>query len=301
MSHKKRPLKIGFSDTFGTAIGFFTDVLSRKYELTRDDQNPEVLIFGDPNFGQSHWQYDPTKVVKVFYTGENVRPTYFQHDFAISFDHVNSFWHYRLPLYVLEIWALWNNDKLAIWESQKRIRESGNFPDKTFKYAYVQTNPNCIPRTKFIEKLFHLGENIRCAGPHFNNTGFILPRNDIRTKLDFCRQAKFTICYENGTWPGYATEKLLNAFCAHSIPVYWGSSTIEREFNEKAFVNRHNFRTDEEMLRWIDQLDKDPILYSNILSQLPFTDWIEPDVMNIDTFLSWWDENPMSKVKNALS
>jgi hypothetical protein len=38
----RKKLILGFSDTFGTAVKFFTDVLGQYYEVIRDDQNPGV-------------------------------------------------------------------------------------------------------------------------------------------------------------------------------------------------------------------------------------------------------------------
>ncbi len=68
----KPELVLGFTDTFSTVEKFFTDILSPYYEIVRNDQNPDYLIFGDSNFGQNHWSYDQTMVRKILFTGENV-------------------------------------------------------------------------------------------------------------------------------------------------------------------------------------------------------------------------------------
>ena len=100
----KPPLRLGFSDTFLTAERFFVDVLGSYYDIIRDDENPKYLIFGDSNFGQSHNRFNG-RAKKIFYTGENVRPDYLTYNHAITFDLESSPKHYRLPLYVLDMFS----------------------------------------------------------------------------------------------------------------------------------------------------------------------------------------------------
>ena len=36
--------------------------------------------------------------------------------------------------------------------------------------------------------------------------------------------------------PGYVTEKIVNAFLAGSIPIYWGSRAVLEIFNPESFI-----------------------------------------------------------------
>ena len=47
---------------------------------------------------------------------------------------------------------------------------------------------------------------------------------------------KFVMAFENKDKPGYVTEKILNAFLAGAVPIYWGSSTAVEIFNLNSFV-----------------------------------------------------------------
>ena len=47
-------LKLGFADTFGSVPIFFTELFSQRYNVIRDDENPDYLIFVDRNFGTSN-------------------------------------------------------------------------------------------------------------------------------------------------------------------------------------------------------------------------------------------------------
>jgi len=47
---------------------------------------------------------------------------------------------------------------------------------------------------------------------------------------------RFAIVMENSNFAGYVSEKLLNAFLAESIPVYFGAEDVGMYFNERAMI-----------------------------------------------------------------
>lgn len=283
-----RPLKLGFADTFGTATMFFTNVLKQRYDVTIDNENPDYLIFGDSNFGSTHWKY---KCKKIFYTGENVRPTYFTYDHAITFDHEMSPKHYRLPLYVLEMdmmrWECVVDDYL--WLTNKRPDTDWDqvYADKRSICTYLQSNPNCSVRNDFV-KFVMSKKQVDCGGPHFNNIGRIIPR-DIHQTIKFLNIGMFNIAFENGSYPGYTTEKILNCFYANTIPIYWGNKLVSRDFNTKAFINCHDYSSFDDVLAAIEELRTDKNKYLDVLSQPVFPHNIPNQYTNLDSFLDWWD------------
>jgi hypothetical protein len=105
----KPKLRLGFTDYYKTLDDFFMSVLSESFDIERDDINPDYLIFCDETFGQNNLNYDPNKVVKIFFTGENRRPYNYKAHHAISFDHLDGHQFYRLPLYVLDNWVQTKN------------------------------------------------------------------------------------------------------------------------------------------------------------------------------------------------
>src|SRR5208283_3756739 len=54
-------------------------------------------------------------------------------------------------------------------------------------------------------------------------------------KYEFFNRVKhqFSICFENNSYPGYCTEKIMDAFLVDSLPVYWGAPDIHKNWNEK--------------------------------------------------------------------
>ena len=81
---KNSKIKLAFVDFWGGFIpdnNYFFNLLSKHFNIELSE-NPDFLIYSC--FGGKHARYNCTK---IFYTGENVRPNYWETDFSISFDY----------------------------------------------------------------------------------------------------------------------------------------------------------------------------------------------------------------------
>lgn len=66
-------------------------------------------------------------------------------------------------------------------------------------------------------------------------------------KLDTIRNYKFALCFENGQYPGYITEKIIDCFVAGVIPIYRGAKDISDYIPSGLFVDAESFDSFEEM------------------------------------------------------
>lgn len=259
-------LKIGFVDYFNPVDEFFTDILSEDFEIVRDDANPDYLFFCDENFGERNKQYDPNKVRKIFYTGENRRPYNYVCHHAISFDHLDGPQFYRLPLYALENWV---NQKKLRWKDIRDFKRTMRAKDKEGFCSFVVRNGGCAERNDIFNRLNDY-KTVDAGGPLFNNVGGPIDQDGFNshvTKTNFIKNRKFHIAYENSMWPGYVTEKILHGFLGESIPIYWGSPVVDTDFNPRAFINRHTFNNTQDMIDFIKIVDTDDKLYDDIMSE----------------------------------
>ena len=224
-----------------------------------DNENPDYLIFGDDNFGTNNTKFNKKDVVKIFYTGENRRPEDYDCHYAISFDHNYSNWHYRLPLFVIYMWAL------------DQIHNTG------YDYYHILQDNEPAPKTDFCS--FVVGN----------------PNCEIRNDF-FNRSRKFNICFESSSHPGYVTEKILHAFYAKTVPIYWGSPTVTADFNPHAFINVNDFRNLDEVVEFVKVLDSDDMLYNNILAASPFAGNVPRDYMLLNNFLNWFESTVYNKI-----
>lgn len=280
-----KKLRLGFSSTFGTAENYFTWALKQRYDLEVVSPNEcDYLIFGEGNTGSDHYNYKNCK--RILYTGENYRPNYFTYDHAITFDHENSNKHYRLPLWVLEIHQYMNTGNSPYLDYLNTPRKRKSIPSGFC--SFVQSNPNMMLRNNFVKKLSEY-KTVDCGGPLMNNIGYVLPRDDAKHKKDFINDRKFNIAFENGIYPGYCTEKILDALYADTIPIYLGSNTVDRDFNSDRFINTHTYNNLELVIGAVKELDADDKKWLEMVNQPVWKGGVMPDVADVNNFLDWWE------------
>merc|ERR1719248_199636 len=54
--------------------------------------------------------------------------------------------------------------------------------------------------------------------------------------VDRYRDYDFVVTFENTDTDGYVTEKIVSAFLAQAIPIYWGTPRVKEMFNPEAFL-----------------------------------------------------------------
>lgn len=282
-----KTFKLGFAD-FGMSPDWVINILKTRYNVIRDDESPHILIFGDENFGNKNESYDHTKVLKVFFTGENRRFWNYKCHVGITFDHINDDIHFRLPLYVHEF------NSLIVEQGFPTYDKIDAPVDKTGFASFVVSNPNSSKRNSLFN-LINSYKKVDSAGPVLNNIGYVIPRST-KDKIDFLKTRKFHLAFENSSYAGYTTEKILHAFYAKTVPIYWGNPTVEMDFNPDAMISWHDYMDDEKFLKRIIEVDNDDDLYYHMLNQPMFKNNTPNKFMNMDIFLDWWEKNVMGRL-----
>jgi hypothetical protein len=142
--------------------------------------------------------------------------------------------NYRLPLWLLQFdWfgkgsAYGNPNQLIPIHSLYRSR---SFQDRNHMCVSIFNRDPAGNRMSFLRALSERGLPIHAYGKPFSNWFF-----GESQKLAVLSMFRFAQCFENSAMPGYHTEKIVHAFFAGCIPVYWGSNTLHLEFNEQAIV-----------------------------------------------------------------
>ena len=266
-------IKLDFVDFWGGYIktdNFFYNLLKDDYEIEISD-NPDVVFFSI--FGGNHHHY---KCKKVFYTGENIPPNFSQCDYSFSFDWLDDNRNYRLPLYVL-------------YSTYSRILDPKAIDISLVKRKFCNTvisNCGASYRNNFINALSKY-KKVDWGGGCNNNVG-----GAVRDKIIFHNQYKFTVAYENdayrGEYPGYTTEKLMEAMVGMSLPIYRGNPEVYKDFNTQSFINYYDFVNENEMIEYITYLDNNDEEYLEKLfhfwhvnNEIPFNNRNE----NIKQFL----------------
>jgi hypothetical protein len=258
-----RTIKLNFTDFWHPAT---TDaiqknpiyrILSKRWDIQLSSR-PDFLIYSWKGF--EHLKYD---CIRIFYTGENIRPPYDECDYAFSFDYPITERNYRLPLYRLfDEYALLFQPRNPI----KITSENRKF------CSFLVSNPNAPERTNFFSKLSTY-KQVDSGGKALNNIGYQI--GSWADKISWIENYKFSIAFENSRYPGYTTEKLLHALVSNTIPIYWGNPLVGKDFNTKAFINCHDYDSLDDVIDAVRTIDQNPLLYEEYLSQPFFPAGIE--------------------------
>jgi len=75
-------------------------------------------------------------------------------------------------------------------------------------------------------------------------------------KLQTYSNYKFAITFENtDTATGYISEKILDAFMAGIVPVYWGAPNIHEHIPPECFVDMRQFKSYKELYNFLRDMD----------------------------------------------
>ena len=142
--------------------------------------------------------------------------------------------------------------------------------EKTKFCCFVVSNGGCEMRNKFFKKLCEY-KKVDSFGKIFRNCDVIIPGRDNSNKwekdyLNTIGQYKFMITFENILGYGITSEKIINAFKGNTLPIYWGNQHIYKMYNKGSFINTHDFKDFEEVIRYIEKVDSDDLLNQKILN-----------------------------------
>ncbi|MCW3111771.1 MAG: hypothetical protein JWR18_167 [Segetibacter sp.] len=266
-----KPIKIWFTDMwkgFDFEDNYFTIILKRYFNIILSP-DPDFLIHSV--YTKNYLKYN---CCRICFTGENTRPDFTRSDFHIGFDFNDSPNYLRWPLYLMgryiPEYLLEKKDPDAICAQKKRF------------CSFVVSNDSAKERIALFYKLSEY-KNVDSGGKFLNNIG-----GPVSDKLEFLRGSKFNVAFENESYPGYVTEKIFDAFLTNCIPIYWGSPRIEEDFNKKAFLNMHRYKTYEELVEYIQYLDENDEAYKAILRESAFPANEIPERFRVEKFVDFF-------------
>ncbi|QEF35447.1 fucosyltransferase [Helicobacter pylori] len=263
-------------------------ILSQHYTITlhRNPDKPADIVFGNPlGSARKILSYQNTK--RVFYTGENEVPNFNLFDYAIGFDELDFRDRYlRMPLYYDRLhhkaesvndttapYKIKDNSLYALKKPSHHFKENHphlcavvndeSDPLKRGFASFVASNPNAPIRNAFYDALNSI-EPVTGGGSVKNTLGY-----NVKNKSEFLSQYKFNLCFENTQNYGYVTEKIIDAYFSHTIPIYWGSPSVAQDFNPKSFVNVCDFKNFDEAIDYVRYLHTHPNAYLDMLYENP--------------------------------
>lgn len=251
-----KEIKINFTDFWRGFIpeeSFIYRFLSQYYKVTLSTR-PDYLFYSCG--GYRHLDYPDS--IKIFYTGENIVPDFNICDYGIGFHHLKFEDRFvRFPLFLIHK-NCW--EELAKLEQPKQI-----LPElarrKFCNFVYSNGQKSDSLREHFFHELSKY-KRVDSGGRYLNNIG-----GPVADKLEFLRQYKFTISFENCAMSGYTTEKIIDPMRVNSLPIYYGDPHISTDFNTGSFIWLKDRECVDKAIDEVIRLDRDDEAYLDKLSQ----------------------------------
>lgn len=249
----------GFWKSFNPVDNMFTYILNKRYNVVIDSVDPDFVIcspLGEP------YEYIKYDCPRIMYTGEFLSADFNAIDYFIGYDNIifgdRSF---RFPLF---LWS--DNGEYLPSEPMTRDEAAKELKKKDLFCNYIFGHDTALGIREKILELLEQYKRVECAGKHRNN----MPNNEIytiRTKPQIMERCKFSITAESVCYPGYTSEKIVDAFRAKTIPVYFGDPTISNDFNMKSFVDVLEFPSIEKAVERVIEIDKNDELYVDMMCE----------------------------------
>jgi hypothetical protein len=227
--------------------------------------NADFLFYGD--HGSEHREEKHRRCIKIYYTEEN-RWNHLRErserleesDYALGPEYSSHPNRIRLPPYVA--YLLHSGRSLVRAKHPSPRRELAS---KTKFCNFIFSNEHAPERTELLNMLGRY-KRVDSGGAVANNLGY-----QVRHKLSFIRDYKFTIAFENSSYPGYVTEKIVEPMLQGSLPIYWGNPLVGEDFNPRSFIDATHADL-EDVVEQVVAADRDDVLYLRYMSEPPFRD-----------------------------
>ncbi|MCM1538314.1 MAG: glycosyltransferase family 10 [bacterium] len=251
---KIRIAYIDFWPQFDPETFLFTRLLRKHYDVELNGENPDFIFCS--NTGRRYLAYS---CPRIYFTGEAVCPDFNVYDYAIGFDRITFGDRYLYyPLCLLDA------DMMEKALHKHELEDTFFMGKKGFCSYVVSADGGVGNRRDDYFDVISTYRKVDSGGRHRNNLPDGKPVPD---KLEFQKRYKFSLTCENSSFKGYATEKLVDAFAAGTIPIYWGDPDIKELFNEKAFISCADYADDEELVHAIREIDKDEARYLSMVHE----------------------------------
>jgi len=253
-----------FWDGFDPSNNIFVGALKTIYNVIVDkapDKITDIIICSC--FAREHIKYVGCKKI-IYYSGENDFPTYLDYDYAITHNIFEYNRHHRLPL-----WVSYNYD--YIQKHGSGIAELKPMDKAAINRKFcadVISNTNCAwpLRFKLSDIISEKYKTVDHGGSYKNNVG-----GNVKDKYEFFSNYKFSLASENSMVDGYVTEKIYDSFMSRTIPIYLGSDYVTNDFNKDAFINVNDYKTFDDLISRIKEIDENDDLYMEMLNKQPLT------------------------------
>ena len=254
------------------SVGKMIPLDKEKFHFVWDELTPQYIFGGELIYTNKKMRSKFMELAKrnpdavtIFFAGEAVACDFNIFDYALVFDRELKFKDraFRHPTYCFFHKSIYKSDNDMTYERAKEEYRRRKFCN------FIYSNGNAHYKRDELFYMISKYKRVDSLGRHLNNTrgGYLRGADWIKASIDAKSNYRFSIAAENAVFDGYTSEKILTSFQAHSIPIYFGDPSIEKEFNSDSFINANNYSSEGELLQAIRKIDDDEELWCRMAAE----------------------------------
>jgi len=270
-----------------------TVALSLRHRVEIVNSSPDLIVNQGP---RSHKDNDAVTISWFIESMNRIgEPNYDNCDYSFNSCNLDDDRNYRIPFWATQI--NWNG---APTHDINRGPTYYILPEKLYKRNISHRKRLCCSvasgtrgkRAEFYPKISEKLDVIH-GGDFLRNTTEIVEKpgnSDYLEKIEFISNFKSNLCFDNDTRDGYVCEKILHAFYAGCLPIYWGPKNVGEDFNKNAFIDISDFNTDEEAIDYIQEVLTDDSKLLAYLREPVFKDNVIPHHATPESLSDFFEE-----------
>lgn len=217
-------------------------------------------------FGRRH---EAIRGTGLAVSGEPMLPPRRYAQWTIDWRHLPHDHHLRLPFWAMVLARPERERVLA--DERSALGDLSSVPERFCNFIY--SNAGCEMRNAFFVAL-HSRRPVDALGSVFHNADDARLSSRVdpawsATKRTVLADYRFTIAFENEEHPGYTTEKMVDAWRAGSVPIYWGDPAVVADFPSGSYLSLYEAGSMSRLVEQVLEAEHEPERYRQLREANP--------------------------------
>lgn len=293
MSKKNDVIKVKFSNWYdgfslldlGPAFNN-NKYLSETGLAIKESEEADFIIYNVFGDFIANVASDNSKAIKILFISEPVSSDFIFFDYCIGFEPYD--YGGRNCFYPFFLYSCVANNiiptQVSYADAFSILKSKDIFCEMVFRH-----DGRDLSRKKYFDLLSSY-KKVESAGTYLNNQKDHLVvdyRDGSRTKYDFQKRCKFSLCIQSIKKEWFINEKIMHSLYANEIPIFFGCEEVKTIFNPKRIIFIEDYPNDIDLLNRIIEIDNNDELFCDIISQPIFNNpnFVDETIDNASKFL----------------
>lgn len=239
------------------------------FEFIYTDE-PDFLLYSATHAGSKVYDYNCVRI--NLDVESSLQPDFNVSDYVLSCDNISYDDRFCNLGYICMTTTCCEFEKTLL---KNRVHVNADILDTKTEFCnFIQSNGQAADKRTIIFNEVSKYKKVASGGLYLNNIGYRIGGGigNFEEKLLFQSKCKFSLAMDNINTSGCLQEKILHAFLAKTVPIFWGDPLVNRVFNKEAFINCNDYENYDDLREAIKRVDEDDDLFLKIVNMPIFNE-----------------------------